>query len=107
MQTLYPLVSRLLSSAIPVIAMHPAEPMKQTPGGAAIGIYWSRTLATAIAVGLAQAGGWQDEESTVPTDLWRLLPASVAPDLIESVRERNVEGRVWELPGLDRDKFPG
>ncbi len=105
-RTLYSLVSRLLSSAIPVVAMDPDKPMERRPCGASIGVYWSRTLATAIAVGLAPVGVWEDEEGTVPTDLGSLLPADVAPDLIESVRERNVEGRVWELPGLDRNRFP-
>lgn len=106
-QTLYSLVSRLFSSAIPVIAMHPAVPMEKGPDGVWIGLYWSRALATAVAVGLAPAVGWQGDESSVPTDLLRLLPAGVVPDLIERVRERNVQGRLWELPGLDRDEFLG
>jgi CheY-like chemotaxis protein len=106
-QTLYSLVSRLLSSAIPVIAMDPATPMEKGPDGAWIGVYWSRALATAIAVDLAPATGWKGDKSTVPTNLGRLLPAGAVPDLIENVWERNVQGRLWELPGLDRDKFPG
>ena len=106
-QTLYSLASRLLSSAIPIIAMHPAMPMEKGPDGVLIGVYWSRALAAAIAVGLAPAVGWQGDESSVPSDLGRLLPAGVVPDLIESVRERNIQGRLWELPGLDRDTFPG
>jgi CheY-like chemotaxis protein len=106
-QTLYSLVSRLLSSAIPVIAMHPAVPMEQGPDGVWVGAYWSRALAAAVAVDLAPAVGWPGDESNVPPDLVRLLPVGVVPDLIESVRERNVQGRLWELPGLDRDKFPG
>jgi len=56
-QTLYSLVSRLLSSAIPVIAMDPARPMVQGTGGIWTGMYWSRALATALAVGLAPAVG--------------------------------------------------
>jgi CheY-like chemotaxis protein len=106
-QTLYSLVSRLLSSAIPLVAMHPAKPMEQGHDGAWFGIYWSRALATATAVGLASASGWPGDESSVPSDLARLLPSDVVPDLIESIRERNVQGRLWELPGLDRDRFPG
>ncbi len=106
-QTLYSLVSRLLTSAIPVIARYPAKPMEQGPDGLWIGVYWSRALATPVAVGLGPATGWQGDESKVPIDLVRLLPAGVGPDLIESVRERNVQGRLWELPGLDRDNFPG
>ena len=53
-----------------------------------------------MAVGLAPAAAWQeDDESAVPADLARLLPAGEVPDLIESVRERNILGRLWELPG--------
>jgi hypothetical protein len=29
------------------------------------------------------------------------------PDLIEELRERNIQGRLWELPGVGTDKFPG
>lgn len=106
-QTLYSLVSRLLSSATPVIAMRPTMPMEQGPDGAWGGVYWSRALATGVAVGLAPAAGRARGENGIPRHLARLLPASVSPDLIESVRERNVQGRLWELPGLDRDNFPG
>ena len=104
-KTIYSLVSRLLSSAIPVIAMHPARPMVQGSDGVWIGMYWSRALATALAVGLAPAVGWQGDAGAVPADLARLLPAGVVPELIESVRERNVQGWLWELPGLSRDEF--
>ncbi len=106
-QTLFSLVSRLVSDAIPIIAMHPDQPMEKGPGGAMIGLYWSRALNTAVAVGLAKAIEAQSNESNAPTDLERLLPADVVPDLIEGVRERNVQGRLWELPGLDREKFSG
>ena len=106
-QTLYSLVSRLLTSAIPLIAMHPAMPMEKGPDGVWIGVYWSRALATAVAVGLAPAVRWQgDGVMTYLTWDFCCRPG-VVPDLIESVRERNVQGRLWELPGLDRDKFPG
>jgi len=106
-KTLYSLVSRLIGSAIPVIAMDPARPMVQGADGVWIGLYWSRALATALAVGLAPAVGWQGDASAVPADLGRLLPAGVVPELIENVRDRNVQGRLWELPGLSRDTFPG
>ena len=102
MPTLYSLVLRLLTSAIPLIAKNPAKPMEQGPDGACFGVYWSRALATAVAVGLAPA-----DEPRVLASPSRLLPAGVAPDVIESVRERNVQGRLWELPGLSRDEFPG
>jgi hypothetical protein len=105
-QTLYLLVSRLLSSAVPVIAMHRLMPMQKGPDGIWLGLYWSRALATAVAVGLASAARWQGyDESAIPADLARLLPVGVVPDLMESVRERNTLGWLWELPGIDRDKF--
>lgn len=106
-RTLYALVSRLLSSATPLVARNPAMPMQPGADGVWLGLYWSRALSTAIAVGLAQAAGWQGDESLVPADLVRLLPPGVEPDLIERVRERNVQGRVYELPGLERGIFPG
>lgn len=108
-KTVYSLVSRLLSSAIPLVAMYPSAPMQHGEGGTWVGLYWSRSLATAMAIGLASAGGWHqaEDKNKVPADLRRVLGANVEADLIESVRERNVEGRVWELPGLDRDKFAG
>lgn len=107
MPTLYSLVARLLGSAIPIIARHPGKPMEKGPDGVCYGVYWSRALATAVAVGLAQAIGWPGDESVVPASLRRLLPTDIEPDLIESVRERNIQARLWELPGLDRDEFPG
>jgi ActR/RegA family two-component response regulator len=105
--TLYSLASRLLSPVIPLVAMHPERPMDKGPEGMWVGLYWSRSLATAVAVGLAPAAGWPGDEAGVPTDLHRLLTADVVPDLIDSARERNVQARLWELPGLDRNKFPG
>lgn len=106
-RTLYSLVSRLVSSAIPMVAMYPETPMEKGAGGLWAGLYWSRALATAVAVGMAPATGWPDDESSVPNDVVHLLPDGVVPDLIESVGERNVLGRLWELPGFDRDDFPG
>lgn len=106
-KTLYTLTARLLSSAIPIVAMHPEMPMEKGANGLMVGLYWSRALSTALAVGLAPAGGWQEEESTVPSDLAHLLPRGVTPDRIESFKERNVQGQLWELPGISRDAFPG
>ncbi len=105
-QTLYSLVSRLLSSAIPVIAMYPTTPMRQEPDGIWMGVYWSRALAAAVAVDLALAAGRKGEEGSAPAGLLDLLSAGETPDLIESVRERNIQARLWEIP-LDRDRFPG
>lgn len=104
-QTLWALVSRVLSSAIPVVAMNTAAPMEPNRDGVWVGIYWSRALATAIAVCLAPAVSWPGSENDVLRDLARLVPTGAVPVLIESVRERNVEGRLWELPGLLRDAF--
>lgn len=105
-QTLYSVVSRLLGPATPVIAMHPFLPMQKGSDGVYVGLYWSRALATAVAVGLAPAARWEGaDERAIPADLDRLLPTNVAPDLIESVREHNLLGWLWELPGIARDKF--
>jgi ActR/RegA family two-component response regulator len=106
-QTLYSLVSRLLTTSIPVIARQPAAPLEKGPDGVCAGVYWSRSLASAVAVGLAPASTWTDDEGKMPAVLARQLPAEVSPDLIEEVRERNVAGRLWELPGLTREEFPG
>jgi CheY-like chemotaxis protein len=106
-QTLYSLVSRLVSSVIPLLAREPATPMEKGPDGVCAGVYWSRTLSAAVAVGLAPDASWPQDDSAVPASLGHLLPAGVTPDLLETVRERNVQGRLWELPGLDRGSFPG
>jgi len=105
-QTLYSAVSRLVSSAIPLLARRPEMPMEKGPDGVLAGVYWSRALATAVAVGLASTDAWPyEDENDVPVELSRFLPAGVTPDLIERVREHNVLGWLWELPGLDRDSF--
>ncbi len=71
------------------------------------GVYWSRALGSAVGIGLAPAAAWSGEDSAIPETLARQLAPDVTPDLIESVRERNIAGRLWELPGLERDEFPG
>jgi hypothetical protein len=106
LQTLYSVVSRLISSAIPLVAMHPASPMKAGPFGGLVGLYWSRALATAVAVGLMSANSPAREESPAVV-LGPFVPAYVEPDLIEMTIERNVQGCLWELSGLGRDVFPG
>jgi CheY-like chemotaxis protein len=106
-QTLYSLASRLLSSVIPLLASQSTLPMEKGPDGVCVGVYWSRTLSSALAVGLAPADSWPQDESALPAGLDHLLPAGITPDLLETVRERNVQGRLWELPGLDRGSFPG
>lgn len=106
-QTLYSAASRLVSSAIPFQAQNPAAPMAPGADGVCVGVYWSRALATAVAVGLASAKTWQNGDDDAQPTLHRYLPADVTPDLIGRVSERNVLGWLWELPGLDRDHFPG
>jgi CheY-like chemotaxis protein len=105
-QTIYSLVPRLLSSAIPLIAKDPAMPIGKGADGVCVGLYWSRALSSAVAVGLASASQWDDDDSSVPAELARVLPTGVKPDRIARVRERNIQGRLWELPGLDRNDFP-
>ena len=106
-QTIYSLASRLLGPVIPVVAMHPSIPMEIGSDGAYVGLYWSRVLATAVAVGLASTAQWQEDEGLIPAGLVRQLPVGVQPELIEHVRERNVQGLLWELPGIGRDEFLG
>jgi len=106
-QTVITLVSRLLGAAIPVIAKHPAHPMETGHDGITAGLYWSRALAAAVAVGLAPAAAWPDDMSVVPESVLRLWPDRVEPELLDSTRERNIQGRLWEFPGIDRDEFPG
>ena len=104
-QPLYSLASRLLSSVIPLLAEKPARPMEKGPDGVCVGVYWSRSLSAAVAVGLAPADCWPEDAAAVPASLSHLLPAGVTPDLLEDVRVRDVGGRLWELPGLDRSSF--
>jgi len=106
-RTLYVLVSQLLDSAIPLTAMRPEMPMEKGTDGVWIGLYWSRALATAIAVSLTTFARWQNDDSTAPNDLFRVLPDGVMPNLIERSGVRNIQGSLWELPGIARDAFPG
>jgi CheY-like chemotaxis protein len=105
-QTVYTLVSRLLGAAIPIVAMNPRHPMETGADDMTVGLYWSRALCTAIAVGLAPAAAWPDDPSVVPESVRRLMPEGMEPELIDSTRERNIQGRLWELPGIDRNEFP-
>lgn len=106
-QTIYTLVSRLLSGAIPLVAQHPGQPIGIWPGDVSVGLYWSRALSTAVAVGLGPAPAWLEDRSVIPDRVKELLPGGVVPELIDRTRERNIQGRLWELPGIDRDEFPG
>ena len=105
-QTVYSLASRLIGSAIPLLAEKPERPMEKGPDGAFVGVYWSRTLAAAVAVGFAPEARWP-EDTAVPISLSQLLPTGMSPDLLEAQRVRDIGGRLWELPGLERSSFPG
>lgn len=106
-QTVYTLVARLLSAAVPVVARQPGRPMETGADKVTAGLYWSRALSTAVAVGLAPAAAWPEDESVIPPGLLRLAAGGGTPELIDSTRERNIQGRLWEIPGIDRDEFPG
>jgi ActR/RegA family two-component response regulator len=104
-QTVYALTSRLLGSVIPLLAAKPDRPMEKSPDGTSIGVYWSRTLAAAVAVGVAPEASWPEDRAAVPASLRQLVPAEVTPILLEALRVRDVGGRLWELPDLDRSWF--
>jgi hypothetical protein len=104
-QTLYSAVSRLTSSAIPLLAMNPSQPMQKGSDGVSLGVYWSRALATAVAIGFTSAGVWPNDVADIPVKLAPYVSRGVTPDLVDQVRERNVLGWLWELPGLDRAEF--
>jgi ActR/RegA family two-component response regulator len=104
-QTLYALASRLLGPVIPLLAAKPARPMAKGPDGACLGLYWSRTLSAAVAVGLAPEASWPEDRTVVPVSLRDLLPSGMTPILLEAIRVRDIGGRLWELPGLDRNWF--
>lgn len=107
MQTLFSLASRLVGSVTPLIALRTDKPMETGSDGVCAGVYWSRALGSAVGVALSPATpSSRDESGPVPASLAHMLPTSVTPDLIESVRERNVVGGLWELPGLERNEFP-
>ena len=79
--------------------------MEKDPDGVCVGVYWSRRLSAAIAVGVAPAASWPEDVNATPEGLAHLLPAGITPDILEIMRERNVQGRLWGLPGLSRDNF--
>jgi hypothetical protein len=105
-QTVYSLVTRLLRSMIPAVASRPGMPLEMGPDRICAGVYWSRALGCAIGVSLAPADAWLEEVAVLPASLARMLPDGMAPDLLTEACERNIAGRVWEMPGIDRDQFP-
>jgi CheY-like chemotaxis protein len=105
--TLYSAASRLVSSAIPLLARDRSHPVEVDGDGMCVGVYWSRALATAVAVVLAPAETVQDDDLSERERVRHLLPAGGTPDLIQRVRERNIIGWLWELPDVARTEFPG
>ena len=47
--------ARRLRSVMPLLAEQAARPMERGPDGVCVGVYWSRALSAAVAVGLAPA----------------------------------------------------
>jgi CheY-like chemotaxis protein len=105
--TIYTLLSRLLSPAVPLVAMDPESAMTAGPGGGLLGLYWSRSLRTAVAVGLGPANSPSWDAEDPPMDLPSHGRGDMTAELIERVKERNLRGSLWELPELSRDEFPG
>ncbi|HTU74766.1 MAG TPA: response regulator [Trebonia sp.] len=105
--TLYSAASRLVSFTIPLLASNPRNPIEVADDGMCAGVYWSRALATAVAVVLAPAGSGEDDDLSERERVRHLLPAGGTPDLIQRVRERNIIGWLWELPDVARTEFPG
>jgi CheY-like chemotaxis protein len=105
--TLYAATARLLGSAIPLVPMYPASPMKVSSDRFIAGLYWSRALETAVAVALASVDTWPRDESDPAKNLSHIIQPGTIPDLVERMRNRNVLGWLWELAGYDRDEFPG
>jgi DNA-binding response OmpR family regulator len=106
-RTLYSAAASLVGSAAPLVPMYPDSPMKVTPDGFMVGLYWSRALATAVAVALASVDAWPQDDGDPVENLGQIIPAGVIPGLIERVRDRNVLGWLWKLPDCDRDSFTG
>jgi ActR/RegA family two-component response regulator len=104
-RTINSIVSRLIGSVIPLVAMRPDSPMKTRPDGVVVGVYWSRALATPVAVGLMSTDSEAIDENNPMVDLSPFHGTDVTADLVERVRERNVLGLLWELSGLGRDIF--
>jgi hypothetical protein len=104
-QTVYTLVNRLLRDVTPAIAKHHDPPLEMGADDVCAGVFWSRALGCAIGVGLAPAATWNGSAG-VPAGLARMLPDEMVPDRITEAHEKNIAGRVWEMPGIGRDQFP-
>lgn len=104
-QAVYKLVDRLLRDVTPAIAMHQNPPLEKGQDGICTGVYWSRALGCAIGVGLAPTDAWNGSAG-VPAGLASRLRGEVVPDRITEAHEKDLAGRVWEMPGIERDQFP-
>jgi CheY-like chemotaxis protein len=105
-RTLYDLIAKLLDQTIPLIAETPEEPLHRLDQGSLVGFYWSRRLATAVAVDLSTASGKDDFHELRPA-VKAHFGLGNAFDLLSAVRMRNISGRLWELLDVERERFPG
>ncbi len=103
--TLYDLCSRLLTPASPIVAYDQDDPMVAVDGSVA-GRYWSRALGGAIAVELSGAASGPEGHEDLKEALRSRYALSEPPELLLETSQRSVSGRLWELPGIDRDDFP-
>jgi DNA-binding response OmpR family regulator len=104
-ETLFTLVGHLLSPVVPLIASTPQQPMVYGPDATCLGVYWSRALAAAVAVELSSRPDSAKDEDALDTVRQRLGIDRVV--LQSRASQKNLVGRLWELPGLERIEFPG
>ncbi len=103
-RTVYTLVNRLLRDVTPAIAKQPNPPLEKGTDGVCTGVFWSRALGCAVGVGLAPTDVWNGS-AALPAGLAGMLRGEVMPDRITEAHERNLAGRVYEMPGIERDQF--
>jgi hypothetical protein len=106
-QNLHSAVSRLVSSAFPLVAMNSDFPLTVGTDGVWTGIYWSRALASAVAIGLTATDSSGDDNNGPGAHFSPYESPDVTVKLLEHVREGNIQGWLWELRGLSRDMFAG
>jgi len=103
-QTLYSLTSRLIGPVIPLVPTNPDAPMRAGSAGSWFGMYWSRALSSALAIVLERANSTTAENEN-PLEWGDVVPAGAAPELIGVEAVRDLQGRLYELPGIGRDSF--
>lgn len=104
-ETVYTLVARLLAPVLPLVPLSPREPMSTGSDGALVGVYWSRALAAAVAVELVTVDDLLDDD-VAAAHLETRLSLPQRPERLGTANQRNLVGRLWELPTLSRDRFP-